>query len=102
VNRWQKEPAVYLRVCPDSLDTLADGLVGLSGRLPAPAAVGRDLESIGACLPGFAASTRSGGGALGPSWAQALGELEAALSGQARRLGSAAAAYRWVDGDLRR
>ena len=45
---------MYLRVRPDSLDHAASGLAALAGTVPQAQLIRRDLEAVGACLPGFA------------------------------------------------
>ena len=99
---------MYLRVRPDSLDHAASGLAALAGTVPQAQLIRRDLEAVGACLPGFAAgsvmaSSASASvttGTEGDPWVQSVAALRTALLGHGGDLGRSAQGYRDVDAGL--
>jgi hypothetical protein len=108
---------VYLRVRPDSLDHAASGLAALAGSVPQAPLIRRDLEAVGACLPGFAAGSVTASsasasvtassasasvttGTEGDPWVQSVAALRTALLGHGGDLGRSAQGYRDVDAGL--
>ncbi|MBK6956138.1 MAG: hypothetical protein IPH27_12105 [Actinomycetales bacterium] len=99
---------MYLRVRPDSLDHAASGLAALAKSMPQAQLIRRDLEAVGACLPGFAAGSVTASsasasvttGTEGDPWGQSVAALRTALLGHGGDLGRSAQGYRDVDAGL--
>ena len=117
---------MYLHVRPDSLDHAASGLAALAGSVPQAPLIRRDLEAVGACLPGFAAGSVTASsasasvtassasasvmassasasvttGTEGDPWVQSVAALRTALLGHGGDLGRSAQGYRDVDAGL--
>jgi hypothetical protein len=93
---------VYLRVRPDSLDHAGSGLAALATSVPPAHLILRDLEAVGACLPGFAAGQSGIAGTGDGRWAQSVAAVRTALLRHAEDLGRSAQGYRDVDAGLSR
>jgi hypothetical protein len=92
---------VFLAVCPQTLDSVAGQVVALTQRLPPTGALLADFAALGACLPGLVSSADAAAGAAGARWADALGDVAAALLAHGTDLGRSAGAYRDADAGLR-